>query len=260
MPAERCYVYGVVRSRTDLELAVPGGGLRAAAVTAVECDPVVAVTSHLTEARVRPSRAELSAHQRVVEHVASRTTILPMQFGVCWPSEDALVDGFLGPNRDSLSHALDALADKREYRLKATYRGDTAVREAVAASPAIRRLQQRMRRSSSVRTYGARIELGELVSGEIERLRAADAAAIVSRLQPHADSSVVLPSRRADVPVHAGFLIDDARQAHFDGAVDSLAADLGERMSFELVGPLPAWDFVPDGWSTGTGLEARRSV
>src|ERR1700751_5444209 len=98
MSAARCYVYGGVGAGDDPELAVPGGGLRAAPVSAVACGPVMAVTSHLGEARVRPSRAELSAHQRVVEHVASPTTTLPMQFGVCWLSEKALLAEFLRPN------------------------------------------------------------------------------------------------------------------------------------------------------------------
>jgi hypothetical protein len=208
---------------------------------------------------VLPSRADLSAHQRVVEHVASSTTILPMQFGVCWLNEGALLDEFLRPNREDLFQALNALAGKREHRLKASYLGDTAVREAVAASPAIRRLQGRIRRSTTGAAYGARIELGELVSGEIERRRAADTAAIMRRLQHHADSTVMLPTRRSDVVVHAGFLVDGARQTEFDRAIDDVAADFGERMSFELVGPLPAWDFVPEGWDMPS-VEARRSV
>jgi hypothetical protein len=259
MPAEGCYVYGVVNRCSDQELTVPDGGLRGAPVTAVECGPVMAVTSQLAGGRVRPSRADLSAHQRVVEHVASYTTILPMQFGACWLNEEALLDEFLRPHRDGLVHALDALAGKHEHRLKASYRGDTALREAVAASPAIRRLQQRIRRGGTAATYGTRIELGELVYGEIDRIRAADTDVILRRLEPYADLSVKLPTRKEDVVLHAGFLVDGKRQDKFDRALDSLADDLGARMSFALIGPLPPWDFVADGWDSPSESEARRS-
>lgn len=243
----RRYVYAVVGAEGAETLAVPGDGVHGAPVTLLPCGPVAAVVSPLGDKRVRSTRADLSAHERVVEHVAAATTTVPLQFGAVMPDEATVIDDLLAPNGEPLTKLLEDLAGKTEHRLKATYRGDSALREAVEGSAAIRRLRERIRSKGEAAAYHDRIQLGELVAAALRRIAEDDAAAILRRIEPHAQATAVLPSRREDVALHAAFLVDDGAVAGFDRAVEQLADDLQERMSFELVGPLAAWDFVPDG-------------
>lgn len=247
----RCYVYGVVKHGSVGDLAVPDGGLKGATVSAVGSADVAAIVSPLASERVRSSRADLSAHERVVEFVAATTTILPLQFGVVMPGEQAVVADFLEPNGAELSVLLDEMAGKAELRLKATYLGDVALQEAVAGSSSIRRLQEKVRSRGEAASYHDRIQLGELVLAALEQIKAAETAEILDRLGRHAVAAMTLNARRDDVAVHAAFLVDDATRARFDQAVDALAEDLGHRMSFELVGPLAPWDFVAQDLATG---------
>ncbi|MDQ6838840.1 MAG: GvpL/GvpF family gas vesicle protein [Actinomycetota bacterium] len=226
------------------DLVVPDGGLKGAPVTAVSCGEVAAIVSPLESERVRSSRADLSAHARVVEFVASGCTILPLQFGVVMPSEGAVIEDLLGSNGEGLSLLVDEMAAKAEHRLKATYLGDVALRDAVDANPSIRRLQQKVRSLGEAASYHHRIQLGELVSAGLEQVKADDAAMILGRLRSWAVSTLVLPARRDDVAVHVAFLVDVATVQRFDEAIDAVAEEFGHRMSFEVIGPLAPWDFV----------------
>ncbi|MBO0729293.1 MAG: GvpL/GvpF family gas vesicle protein [Acidimicrobiaceae bacterium] len=243
MAPERCYVYGVI-DRAEIPAVDAPNGIDDAPITTLEHGPVAAVCSRLGDERVRPSRAHLSAHERVVESVADRITIVPLQFGVVWPTEQAVVDQLLAPRTDMLAQVVADLGGKREHRVKVTYRGDTALREAVAANPDIRRLQQFIRKRGIAASYGARIELGELTVAALDRIRADDVKTITRRLSPYAAAAVLLPHRRDDVAVHAGFLVEEKRRRRFDRAVDAIANDHQHRMSFGVVGPLAPWDFV----------------
>ncbi|MGH9095149.1 MAG: GvpL/GvpF family gas vesicle protein, partial [Acidimicrobiales bacterium] len=208
-PAGRCYVYGVVAAGRVGDLAVPDGGLKGQPVTTLACGDVAAVVSPLGSERVRSSRADLSAHERVVELVAACTTILPLQFGVVMPGETAVTESFLAPNQADLSRLLAELAGKVELRLKATYLGDVALRDAVATNSSIRRLQEKVRSRGEAASYHDRIQLGELVVAALERIKADEAAAIIDRLGPRAVSTMVLRAPRDDVAVHAAFLVDE---------------------------------------------------
>ncbi len=248
---ERCYVYGLARPATIGDLAVPDGGLKGVPVNSVPYGDVAAIVSPLGSERVRSSRADLSAHERVVEYVAAGTTVLPLQFGVVMSSAGAVIKDLLEPNGPELSLLLDEMAGKVELRLKATYVGDVALRDAVAGDRSIRRLQERVRARGEVASYHDRIQLGELVVAALERVKADEADDVLGRLDGLAVATLVRNARRDDIALHAAFLVEDTARQQFDHAVDRLARDLGHRMSFELVGPLAPWDFVDQDLGTG---------
>lgn len=241
-PVGRCYLYGVIRS--EATPPQPMIGVKGAEVVRLEHGPVAAIISPLGDARVRSSRADLSAHQQVVEEVAEHTTILPMQFGVVMPSPEAVIEDLLAPNAPDLATQVDRLAGKTEHRLRVTYHEDVALGEILAEDRRVQRLQERIRQEGKAASYGDRIHLGELVSGALDRLKATDASAILGELEPHADAITVLTDQRQDTVVHAAFLIEGSTAPAFDAAVEELAGRSAERMSLELVGPLAPWDFA----------------
>lgn len=257
----RCYVYGVVGEGAGRDLGVPDGGLKGATVSRVTHAGLAAIVSPLFSERVRSSRSDLSAHQRVVEFVAATGTILPLQFGVVMPTERAVREEFLEPNRSDLARLLDEMAGKVELRLRATYLGDLALQEAVESQSSIRRLQRRIQSRGEAASYHDRIQLGELVAAALERIKDDEAAEIFDRLGQHAVSVQALNAGREDVAFNAAFLVEETSRRLFDDAVDTLARDWGHRMSFQLVGPLAPWDFVAHDLAVGREpLPARSTV
>jgi hypothetical protein len=250
-PTDRCYVYGLARPATVRDLHVPGGGVKGVPVTIVVLDDLAAIVSPLGPERVRSSRADLSSHERVVEHVAEVTTVLPLQFGVVMPSADAVTESLLEPNGGELSRLLDDLTGKVELRLRATYMGDVALRDAVTGNRSIRHLQEKIQDRGDAASYHDRIRLGEMVAAALERIRTIDVDEVLGPLDSLAVDRLVLGARSEDVAVHAAFLVEETSRAPFDRAVDGLARRLGHRMAFELVGPLAPWDFVDQDLKTG---------
>jgi len=44
--------------------------------------------------------------------------------------------------------------------------------------------------------------------------------------------------------LNAAFLVDEARQVEFDAAVERLDQEMGKRLIFKYVGPVPPYNFV----------------
>jgi hypothetical protein len=250
------YLYAVVRHRDDGDIDVPGGGLDGAAVEEIVCGEIGALVSSFGDDRARSSRANLSAHERVVEAARASVTVLPMRFGIVMPNAAAVVSGFLKPNQIGLSLLLAEVAGKVEYRLKATYLPDVAVREIVDASRRIQGLQARIRGLPEAASYHARINLGELVAAGLEDLKDHDAAMILDRIGRHCSLTDVLASGGEDVAVRAALLLDEHRVDDFQREVAQLADEAQSRLHLELIGPLAPWDFVDlgsTGWDQPTG-------
>jgi hypothetical protein len=93
-------------------------------------------------------------------------------------------------------------------------------------------------------TYDERVELGRLLNEAIERKRQAEADRIVARLREKAVDIDVHNLLSESMVLNAGFLVDRAAVDAFDEAVNELAAEAGERLTFKYVGPLPPYSFV----------------
>src|SRR2546423_938667 len=72
-------------------------------------------------------------------------------------------------------------------------------------------------------TYGARIELGELVAAELRARAQQDADAILERLRPLAFDFRVSEDLAEHEVLRASFLVDRKKIAQFDGAMNEIA-------------------------------------
>lgn len=238
------YVYGLAGAGTIAPADLGEPGLAGEAVDLVTHGQVAALVSSLGEHRARASRADLSAHHRVVESAAARTTLIPMQFGVVMPSAEAVVAEFLAPHEDELVALLARLDGRAELRLKATFRDGVDLREVVQRSPGVRRLRQQVLAAGSRADLGTRIELGEMVAAELQRLRELEGAAILRRLEGQAVEVRRLSDQDEHSALNAAFLVDRRHAGQFDHSVEAMADELAHRLSFELIGPLAPWDFA----------------
>lgn len=237
------YVYGVVPAGgPGMEEA--GTGLDASPVFPVESGKVTALVSRTDQGRVRPSRANLSAHQKVVESAHRQGPVLPVRFGTVFPDEETLAGELLEARSAELGALLDRMAGRDEYRLKATYVSEVLLREIVADSAAIRRARTRMSARRGPGYRDGMIELGGMVRAEVDRRRDADADAILAALRPHVEECERLASRSDEVALHAALLVRSRDATALGQAVERIAGAERHRMQLELVGPLPPWDFT----------------
>ncbi|HET6963155.1 MAG TPA: GvpL/GvpF family gas vesicle protein [Acidimicrobiales bacterium] len=240
--ASRLYVYAIVPvAAMDLSEME---GLAGRAVHEVRQGPLAALVSAIEEERLRPTRANLSAHQQVVSSAHSRGPALPVRFGTVFPDEETLRVDLLAPEQLRLEAMLADFEGKDEFRVKCRYLPDVAIREVVERSPSIRKLRARADNAASPATRQAQqVRLGEIVMLELERLRERDAATVVDGLAPHILSWEPIDDPSDDVPLHAAFLVDRRRTRDLESALEEIASRQKDRMQVELIGPLPLWDF-----------------
>lgn len=242
------YVYGVTRSGAALPDAVRG--LDDRPVSLVEDGGVcAAVVSDLPTGRALGERADLVAHQRVLNAmVDAGTVVLPFRFGAALADRTAVRKELLAGNADRFGEILDGLEGRVELRLKATYVQDTVLREIMDAEPEIAELSRRLREvppDVADAVYYDRVRLGELIARAMERLRESDGRALLDGAAPAAEAVAPKPPVREEDVLDASFLVRADRRDAFDKAVEDLGRACADRIRIRLVGPLPPYDFVP---------------
>lgn len=237
-PESPQYVYAVVPA--DLARSVHETGVDEQPVGYVRHGNVAALTSPAVRDRVRPSRANLAAHQHVVGSAHRNGPALPVRFGTVMPGETAVVQDLLEPGRHDFETLLSQLAGKDEYRVKCRYIGDVALREVVEGSRSIQRL--RAKAGPNARP-AMQMRLGELVFAGLERLRHQDAVAVIDALAPHVLAWDQIEDATEDVALHAALLVDRAAVSRMEQALERFGQAQEHRLQIELIGPLPLWDF-----------------
>lgn len=238
----RRYVYAIVAAETAAPRDVKGLDGRPLAV--IRQGSVSALVSTVDSDRVRPSRANLSAHHDVVASAHGLGPVLPVRFGTVFPDEDAVKVELLGPEQFRLEAMLADFEGTDEFRIRCRYLPDVAVREVVERNPGIRKLRSRAAAApSSVARQAHEMRMGELVMLEMERLREHDADALLSVVGPHILAWEPVESPSDDVPLHAAVLVSRADVSALESSVEKFAVDQKARLQVEMVGPLPPWDF-----------------
>jgi hypothetical protein len=233
-------VYGVVAAR-DTSAEAPG-------TRRIVHGDVAAVVADVQDSGLSASRA-LREHWGILSDLAAATTVLPIRFGTAMAGDDAVVDEFLAPNHDGLRDALGTLDGKVQLTVKGSYEQEVLLRGVVERSPAIARLRAQVEQLPEAASYAKRIQLGELVSAEVEREREGDGAFVTQRLEPLAVATRREPASGPDGAVNSAFLVERDRVASFEQAVGELRGELADRMQLRVIGPLPAYSFAPEGVS-----------
>ena len=236
------YVYGVCRRRDAVEAW--SEGIAGGEVDQVVHRDLAAIVSDVPGPRVRATRRDLMRHSNVLASVFEDGEVLPLRFGTLYPDRNAVVDSLLAARHGELHDLLARLEGKVELSVKAFYDERAILAEVVNGDPRIARLRDATRSQPPAATQGLRLELGEAVAHALESRRAADAEAIVARVQPLSDAIVVDDQQVENLVVKAALLVDRTRVAAVDAAMDALARDQAGRMQFKYVGPLPPHTFV----------------
>jgi hypothetical protein len=240
LPATALYCYGITAAK--VAKPQPGAGLGGETVEAVRCGELAALTSGVAAATVRARRRDLMTHFDVLGKAFERGTVLPLRFGIVFDDERALVDEFLRPRHDELARLLRELDGQVELRVTAHYREEAILGEAVRENPRVARLREATRGSAAGQP--AMLELGELVSAEVQARTARDQRALLQRLSPLAVRHELDEEPIAYQLLRGSFLVERKRVKAFDKELEKFASDNAGRVDVKLVGPLPPHSFV----------------
>jgi Gas vesicle synthesis protein GvpL/GvpF len=239
------YVYGIARAAEPTDVETPGVGSSQGSVRRIVHGELAALVSDVESGPLVAARG-LRAHWRVLEEATRKGTVLPVRFGTVMENDDAVVGQFLALRHDDLVAQLTRLSGKVQLSVKAFYEEDRLLRGVVQRSRAVAQMRDRVRGRPEAATYYDRIQLGELVAGEVEQARERDTAMVLERLEPLAVAVRREPPAGAEGAVNAAFLVERRRVDEFSEAVAQLADDVEGRLRLRYVGPLPPYSFTEE--------------
>jgi len=240
---EGTYVYGVVPAGVKLEgLDRKGEGMPE--VWLVEVGDLAAVVSDLPANEETATRDHVLAHSHVLAAIAETTTVVPLRFGMIFPSDEAIRDDLLQARHDELTQLLERFDGRVQMTLKVAYEEEAVLREILKSNEEIAQLREAIRDSAKEESRDARIRLGELVNAEIEQRRERDAAEILEQLKSVSLASLPQPAEKELMVLNAPLLVERKQLDAFEDAVDEVAKGKEELMRFKLLGPMPAYHFT----------------
>ncbi len=206
----------------------------------VRVDGLFGIVGSVSAPPLPTDTADVLAHHDLVERLAMACTVVPMRFGVV-ARDDQEVAAYLRREAAGLRALLDELDGREVFRVEATYLEDVAVREAVAAAPALLRHSRRSRTRPSA--YHDRIALGQQVAAAISRLAEREGARLAAELSAHAHRATRLAPREGTV-LRAAFLVERDDATSFRESAQGVADRERARLAVRLSGPMAAWDFT----------------
>ncbi|MCU0490895.1 MAG: GvpL/GvpF family gas vesicle protein [Chloroflexaceae bacterium] len=238
------YLYCIIRCPETRTFGSPGIGDRGDTVYTVQCGDLAMVVSDSPIVEYDSTRRNMMAHTRVIEEVMAEFTVLPIRFGIIAPNAEVVRAQLLERRYDELCNQLNSLDSRIELGLKAFWQENVIYREVVERDPVIRSLRDSLAGRSPEETHYERIRLGELVEAAIVQQRATDAEKILGRLRPLVQQTQTSPALTDRMVVNAAFLLERTQEVAFDQMIQELDAEMGQRMLFKYVGPVPPYNFV----------------
>jgi hypothetical protein len=239
------YVYCIARCAEPHHFTNRGIGERGDSVETVHFRELAAVVSDSPVTEYDSSRRNMMAHTLVLEEaMAQFNTMLPVRFGTVAPGEDAIVHKMLERRYGEFNGLLQDMDDMIELGLKAFWYEEVVFKELLDENPTIRQLRDKLNGRTPEETYYERIRLGELIEAAMWKKRDGDTEAILSRLRPLVDQTRTNKVITDRMVLNCAFLLKRANQTQFDQTIQQLDEQMGKRMIFKYVGPVPPYNFV----------------
>jgi hypothetical protein len=209
-----------------------------------------ALESRLTDATWTAIHA--MRHEQVVEHFASRTSVVPLRFGTIY-LDRAGIEQMLGENEKKLSEIVERLRGRVEWGVNVYCNRQTLMDNITNLSPRLRQMREEAKEASPGQAYllQKKIETQRADEAKVEIARAVDD--IEKVLSQHSDGSTKLRILKVETTEHGelkakfAFLVLKAEFESFRNAAEELAEKMEQSgIRIELTGPWPAYNFASD--------------
>jgi len=213
-------------------------------VRTLECGDLAAVVSDAPTTGFDITRANLMAHQHVINESMRHTDVLPVAFGTVARDDRDVREKLLRREHDALLEHLAYVHGRVELELKILWNRDRLFSEIADERDDIRDLRDVVTNRPPDSAYFERIQLGELTNAAIIDKRQRDAEAILDELSPLAVDVQVNRLLTDMMVLNASFLVDTGQVKQFDREVQRLGELHAERLIFQYHGPLPPYSFI----------------
>jgi Gas vesicle synthesis protein GvpL/GvpF len=191
-------------------------------------------------------------HEKVVEHFASRTSIVPLRFGTIY-LERANIVQMLSDRRSELSGIIERLRGHEEWGVNIFCDRRRLMESITLLSPRLRELTERAGTASPGQSYLMRKKIDAMRADEARREIKRVVTGIEADLSGFGEGAVRLRvlkdegGEHGDLVAKLAFLVARTRFEEFRAAAERLAQEhSAPGFKLELTGPWPAYNFAAD--------------
>jgi vacuolar-type H+-ATPase subunit F/Vma7 len=238
-------IYGIIRHAGQLDYGPIGIGKRADTVYVINYKDISAVVCNSPIIQYEARRVFMIAHQKVLEEVMTRFTVLPVRFStISEHNDDAGILRILEKDYDKFDDLLNKMDDKKELGLKVLAHEAPIYESILEKYDEIRSLRDKLINLPADKTHYQRMKIGEMVAEAVKKEIESYKNIILDILNPLAEDVNVNDNYGEMMILNAAFLIKNTVEPMFDKAVNNLDEKYGHLMTFKYVGTLPPYNFV----------------
>jgi hypothetical protein len=189
-------------------------------------------------------------HERVIEHFAKRTSVVPLRFGTIYLTLDG-VRQMLSDKAPELRNIIQRLRDSEEWGVNVFSDREKLLEAITDLSPRLRELSEEAKKASPGQAY--------LLQKKMQGLRADEARSELARIIDEVEANLTKQTKGAkrlrvlkveatesgELKAKFAFLVERARFDDFRRAAELIAEDRSQAgIRLELTGPWPAYNFT----------------
>jgi len=245
IPKEGKYIYGIIRYAGPIDYGPIGIGTRDDIVYGVCFNDISAIVSNSPIIQYGARRANIIAHQKVLEEVMKRFTVLPVRFSTISEHNDNTgILRILERDYNKFSDLLNKMEGKKELGLKVLAHEEAMYESIVEKYEDIRILRGKLINLHPDKTHYHRTKIGEMVSEALKKENEHYKNKILSVLNPQSEDVKINDNYGDMMILNVAFLIKNSAEPGFDKAVKDFDEKYGRFMTFKYVGTLPPYNFV----------------
>lgn len=238
------YLYCVINESQSRNFGPIGIGDRDDEVYTLGFRDLACVISSTSMTKFVISRKNLIAHEKVIEKImGDYNAVLPVRFCTVATSSEE-IRNLLMKNYHVLKNSLRSMDNKIELGLKVFWQDMEDVFKEIASIKKIKRLKEKLIKSSISVNTNEKVSLGKKVKDILEKKREIEAENILEVLRPKC-----IEFRRNKIIgdkmiLNCAFLIDKSHARDFDDHVEKLNKIYKDRLKLKYIGPIAPFNFV----------------
>lgn len=235
------YVYGIIDAQDGFH--VTASGIDGGDVETIDVDGIAAVVTHVNRSKIRPQRANLAAHQKLLHALVECQPVVPCAFGMIAGSEDELRN-LLAANHDALRRELARFRDKVEMSLSVFWNTSNIFEFLIDTNQELKEMRDRVFRPGREPSLEERLELGRSFETLLQECRARHTQQVIDTLQPYcAEIRAVNPGQEQMI-MKLVCLVEKDRRERFEEGIEEAARKFDDHYTFKYNGPWAPFDFV----------------
>ncbi len=233
------YIYGIINSESKKSFGNIGIGN--GEIYSVQFEDIGAVVSDVFD-NCRIGVEEAKIHDEVLRKIMEPYAVIPMGFGIVAKNNEEIIN-ILKRGRMKLKKTLEKVDNKLQINIKISW--DKAIlayilNENIDIQKMVSQVKENLDQS-------LRIELGRRVSAVLDKKKAEYLEEIERSLKGLSFDFEENKTVDQDMLMNAAFLVDKTHNQEFYNKLIELENKYSNKLKFQAVGPLPAYNFTKIG-------------